>query len=58
MNESNIHTEHRLEEHLLNAFEKQVPSMRRGNENRDKDEKGKQNELKRGLTGSDGANTP
>ena len=58
MNESNIHTEHRLEEHLLNAFEKQVPSMRRGNENRDKDEKGKQNELKRGLTRSDGVKMP
>ena len=31
-------------------------SVRRGNENRDKDERRKQNALQRGLTASDGTN--
>lgn len=42
---------------MLNTLQ-QVPAVRRGKWNRDKDERGKLNALIRCLTGSDGANMP
>lgn len=53
----NTHIEHGLEEPLLSTLH-QVPPVRKGDEIRNKDERKKENALKRSLTGSDRVNTP